>query len=414
MGRQVARDPGSTLRRLAGGDPGKITGRLVTEAAQRGDEEARGIIAEAGRRLGQGIAGLVNVIDPQVVVVGGGAIVAGDLLLEPARAAFREAVEGPEYRPGVPLVAADLGNDAGAVGAAARPSRSSGARWPDVKVGLVLPMATGDAERVLAFARRAEELGFDGLFAFDHLFPPGAPSDRPSLEAFAMLAGVAAVTSRVSVGTLVARASLRSAGMLAKQAVTLDGLSAGRFVLGIGTGDEGAPPSTRPSGSPTWGPAFGANTWWRRSEPSGRCSAASRGREACTCRASTGRCCRRRERRSADRIAVRGPAAAREVMPERVGAGPRRRRAGSPREPRTASSPPGRRWLSSRRGRGGALVARRERGLEQAWGSARSAVGWLRELERAGATWAIVLAAGPPDRIDLIGERVLPAIEASG
>jgi hypothetical protein len=61
------------------------------------------------------------------------------------------------------------------------------------------------------------------------------------------------------------------------------------------------------------------------------------------------------------------------------------------------------------------VAARRERGLEQAWGgSARAAVGWLRELERAGATWAIVLAAGPPDRIDLIGERVLPAIEASG
>jgi glucokinase len=119
LGRQEARKPGSTLRSLGGGDPGKITGRLVTEAAQRGDEAARRIVAEVGRRLGQGIAGLVNVIDPQVVVVGGGAIVAGDLLLEPARVAFREAVEGPEYRPGVPLVAADLGNDAGAVGAAA-------------------------------------------------------------------------------------------------------------------------------------------------------------------------------------------------------------------------------------------------------------------------------------------------------
>jgi glucokinase len=96
-----------------------VTGRLVTEAARRGDEAALRVLSEVGRRLGQGIAGLVNVLDPQLVVVGGGAIAAGELLLEPARAAFAEAVEGPEYRPKVPIVAARLGPDAGAVGAAA-------------------------------------------------------------------------------------------------------------------------------------------------------------------------------------------------------------------------------------------------------------------------------------------------------
>jgi glucokinase len=120
MGREEAREhENSILRRLADGDPEKVTGRLVSEAARRGDDAARHILSEAGRRLGEGIAGLVNVLDPQVVVVGGGAIVAGDLLLEPARASFRDAVEGPEFRPRVPLVAAELGNDAGAVGAAA-------------------------------------------------------------------------------------------------------------------------------------------------------------------------------------------------------------------------------------------------------------------------------------------------------
>ena len=95
-----------------------MTGELVTQAAKQGDDAAKGILAEVGRRLGQGIAGLVNVLDPQVVVVGGGAIVAGDLLLDPARAAFLDAVEGPEFRPRVPIVPAELGNDAGAVGAA--------------------------------------------------------------------------------------------------------------------------------------------------------------------------------------------------------------------------------------------------------------------------------------------------------
>jgi len=54
-----------------------------------------------------------------VVIVGGGAVVAGDLLLEPARAAFHDAVEAPDRRPTVPIVAAQLGKDSGAVGAAA-------------------------------------------------------------------------------------------------------------------------------------------------------------------------------------------------------------------------------------------------------------------------------------------------------
>ena len=119
MGREAAREPESSLRRLAGGDADQVTGRVVTEAALQGDAVARGILAEAGRRLGEGIAGLVNILDPQIVVVGGGVIVAGDLLLEPARAAFHDTVEGPDYRPPVPIVPAELGNDAGAVGAAA-------------------------------------------------------------------------------------------------------------------------------------------------------------------------------------------------------------------------------------------------------------------------------------------------------
>lgn len=110
--------PDSLLVALAGGEAGAVTGRIVTEAATRGDRAARAVIEETARRLGQGIAGLVNVLDPALVVVGGGVADAGDLMLEPARAAFRDAVEAPEYRPDVPIVAARLGNDAGCVGAA--------------------------------------------------------------------------------------------------------------------------------------------------------------------------------------------------------------------------------------------------------------------------------------------------------
>lgn len=119
MGVQAGREhPESLLVRLAGGDAEAITGPLVTEAAQRGDPIATHVLAEVGRRLGEGIAGLVNVLDPDVVVVGGGVVEAGDLLLEPARRAFAGAVEAAEHRPAVPIVAASLGNDAGGVGAA--------------------------------------------------------------------------------------------------------------------------------------------------------------------------------------------------------------------------------------------------------------------------------------------------------
>ncbi len=119
-GREAAeRYPHSGIARLAEGVPARVTGSVVTRAAQDGDETARAILAKVGRRLGEGIAGLVNVLDPDVVVVGGGAAAAGDLLLEPARKAFLRSVEAPDDRPAVPLLPAELGNDAGVVGAAA-------------------------------------------------------------------------------------------------------------------------------------------------------------------------------------------------------------------------------------------------------------------------------------------------------
>jgi glucokinase len=119
LGRQAALEhPESVMVEVAGGDPEKVTGVEVTVAARQGDRVAVRILAEVGRRLGEGIAGLVNVLDPDVVVVGGGAIEAGELLLEPARWAFVDSVEAPDHRPEVPIVAAALANDAGAVGAA--------------------------------------------------------------------------------------------------------------------------------------------------------------------------------------------------------------------------------------------------------------------------------------------------------
>jgi glucokinase len=115
----AARHPHSALVALSGGDPGAVTGAMVTEAARGGDTVSRGIFVEVGHALGVGLAGLVNVLDPDLVVVGGGAAAAGDLLLAPARDAFDRSVEGVHHRPDVPIVAAALGPDAGAIGAAA-------------------------------------------------------------------------------------------------------------------------------------------------------------------------------------------------------------------------------------------------------------------------------------------------------
>jgi alkanesulfonate monooxygenase SsuD/methylene tetrahydromethanopterin reductase-like flavin-dependent oxidoreductase (luciferase family) len=111
-----------------------------------------------------------------------------------------------------------------------------------VKLGLLLPLFSGDPDRVRAAAVEAESLGFHGGFAFDHLFPPWADVSRPSLEVFTTLASVAAATSSLEIGTLVARVTIRPAGVLAKQACAIDQISGGRMILAVGTGDAGRDP----------------------------------------------------------------------------------------------------------------------------------------------------------------------------
>jgi glucokinase len=114
----IAADPGSAFAIRAGGRASSVTGEFVAAAARDGDPVAAGIVREVGRRLGEGIAGLVNILDPAVVVVGGGVAKIGDLVFEPLREAYVAAVEGRRDRPEIPIVPAALGNDAGAIGAA--------------------------------------------------------------------------------------------------------------------------------------------------------------------------------------------------------------------------------------------------------------------------------------------------------
>jgi glucokinase len=110
------RDPGSTLgRRRAQGL--EITGGLVTELAHDGDPLARDVLAQIGRRLGAGLAGVVNVFNPEVVIVGGGALAAGELLLEPAREVVSERAL-PPGREQARIVPAHFGEESGMLGAA--------------------------------------------------------------------------------------------------------------------------------------------------------------------------------------------------------------------------------------------------------------------------------------------------------
>ncbi len=92
---------------------------MVTQAARDGDAVSIAILADVGHWLGVGIGGLVNILDPEIVVMAGGVAEAGDLLLGPARVAYRDTVEAADLRPDVPIVLAELGNHTGVVGAAA-------------------------------------------------------------------------------------------------------------------------------------------------------------------------------------------------------------------------------------------------------------------------------------------------------
>lgn len=111
-------DAARSLLRLAGGEPGEISGVHVTTAAQAGDPLAVRLLADLGTWIGRGAASLASLVDPEVIVVGGGVADAGDLLFTSLRAAYTEHLTAADHRTAAPVVPATLGNDAGMVGAA--------------------------------------------------------------------------------------------------------------------------------------------------------------------------------------------------------------------------------------------------------------------------------------------------------
>jgi glucokinase len=128
---QLGRDAGLGMRapvvvELAGGDPEAVRGEHVTAAAREGDPAALAIVAEFGWWVALGISNLVTILDPEMVVVGGGLVEAGDLLLAPVRRAYVDLVMAHEHRPAVAIVAAALGEHAGAIGAALLAAEDAG------------------------------------------------------------------------------------------------------------------------------------------------------------------------------------------------------------------------------------------------------------------------------------------------
>jgi glucokinase len=119
--REVARTSpaaAALLLERVGPDPDGLTGEDVARAAAQGDPLALELVTEVGVWLGQGIADLAAVLDPEVVVIGGGVSKLGELVLGPARDRLERALPGRGFRPGPRVVAAELGPHAGLVGAA--------------------------------------------------------------------------------------------------------------------------------------------------------------------------------------------------------------------------------------------------------------------------------------------------------
>jgi glucokinase len=106
------------LSEMCEGDPALLVGPMITEAARGGDQLSIELLADVGRWLGVGLAGLAAAFDPSCVIVGGGVSDAGDLLLEPTRRAMVRSLTGRGFRPDPPVHLAELGASAGFIGAA--------------------------------------------------------------------------------------------------------------------------------------------------------------------------------------------------------------------------------------------------------------------------------------------------------
>ncbi len=114
----AARGKAQRIVTLAGGDAASIRGEHVSAAYEEGDADAARIIDELGTWVARGLGSLVTLLDPEIIVLGGGLSAINDHFLDEVRAKLMDSVLGRGYRPVVPVVAALLGAEAGAIGGA--------------------------------------------------------------------------------------------------------------------------------------------------------------------------------------------------------------------------------------------------------------------------------------------------------
>jgi alkanesulfonate monooxygenase SsuD/methylene tetrahydromethanopterin reductase-like flavin-dependent oxidoreductase (luciferase family) len=107
-----------------------------------------------------------------------------------------------------------------------------------IKLGVTLPQFSGDPMRFADGAHATEDLGLDSVWVFDHLWPLTGGKERPAYEGWTSLAWLAAETSRIEIGTLVTRSTLRLPAVLGKMAATVGHIAPGRVTVAIGSGDE--------------------------------------------------------------------------------------------------------------------------------------------------------------------------------
>ena len=113
------------------------------------------------------------------------------------------------------------------------------------KIGVLAWNQYTDWPNMLAIGKRADALGYDSLWTWDHLYPIIGDPHGPFLEGYMVMAGWSQHTSRTTIGLLVGANTFRNPGLVVKQITTLDHLSGGRAVLGIGAAwfETDTPPS---------------------------------------------------------------------------------------------------------------------------------------------------------------------------
>jgi alkanesulfonate monooxygenase SsuD/methylene tetrahydromethanopterin reductase-like flavin-dependent oxidoreductase (luciferase family) len=104
----------------------------------------------------------------------------------------------------------------------------------DLKIGLALWSQAATWQEMATTARRADQLGYDSLWTWDHLLAIMGDPDQPILEGYTVLAGWAGITTRIRLGLMVGANTFRNPGLVAKAITTLDHISGGRAYLGLG------------------------------------------------------------------------------------------------------------------------------------------------------------------------------------